>query len=270
MKHLLACFILGLLSHASIAAASDNGILLGINEGAAGQQGFADTQEKYQILANYLGKTIKKSIRVESSQNLKSSAENLKKGRYDLFFSKPSNVAAKAMKEQNYELVAMAKGAFVVQFITNKDSGFKKPQDIRGKRVAIPQGTFMEQAGLATLRDLKLTPAPSQIQYAKFQDAVAFMVEKKFAEVGMVSPAVGKEWEKKGGTILFESKKMPFWSIIASPNISPADITKLRETLIGMENSEEGKAVLAKLSVKGFVAGNKEEYLDLLPWMAKK
>ena len=267
MKRLLACLVFGLLSQTSMAATGDSAIMLGINEGAAVQQGFSDTQEKYQLLANYLGKTLKKPIRVESSQNLKSSTENLKKGRYALFFSKPSNVAAKAMKDQNFELVAMAKGAFVVQFITNKDAGYKKPEDIRGKRVAIPKGTFMEQAGLATLRDLKLTPSPQNIQYAKFQDAVAFMVEKKFAEVGMVSPAVGKEWEKKGGTVLFESKKMPFWSIITSPSISPQDVAKLRETLIGMENSDEGKAVLAKIGVKGFVAGNKQEYLDLLPWM---
>ena len=267
MKRLLACLILGLLSQTSMAAHADSGIMMGINDGAAEQQGFLSTQEKYQILANYLGKAIKKPIRVESSQNLKSSAENLKKGRYALFFSKPSNVAAKAIKEQNYELVAMAKGAFVVQFITNKDSGLKKPEDIRGKRIAIPKGTFMEKAGLATLRDMKLTPAPQNIQAAKFQDAVAFMVEKKFADVGMVAPAVGKEWEKKGGTILFESKKMPFWSIIASPSVSPQEVAKLREALIGMENSDEGKAVMAKIGVKGFVPGNKQEYLDLLPWM---
>ena len=268
MIRLLTCAILVLFSQASLAAPADNNLMLGINDGTAVQQGFSDTQEKYQILANYLGKAIKKPIRVESSQNLKGSAENLKKGRYALFFSKPSNVAAKAMKEQNYELVAMAKGAFVVQFITNKDSGLKSAEDIRGKRVAIPQGTFMEKAGLATLRDMKLTPAPQNIQYAKFQDAVAFMVEKKFADVGMVSPVVGSEWAKKGGTILFESKKMPFWSIIASPSVSPQDVAKLRETLIAMDTSDEGKAVLAKIGAKGFVAGNKQEYLDLLPWMA--
>lgn len=269
MKRLLVFCILGLLSQTGMAAPSDSGIMLGINDGTAGQQGFSDTQEKYQILANYLGKTIKKTIRVESSQNLKSSAENLQKGRYALFFSKPSNVAAKAIKDQHYELVAMAKGSFVVQFITNKNSGFKKAEDIRGKRIAIPKGTFMEKAGLATLRDMKLTPAPQNIQYAKFQDAVAFMVEKKFADVGMVAPAVGKEWEKKGGTVLFESKKMPFWSIIASPSVSPQEVAKLRETLINMEHSDEGKSVLAKIGVKGFVAGNKQEYLDLLPWMNK-
>lgn len=275
MRRLLVCFILGLLSQTSIAATSiaatsDSGIMLGINEGTAGQQGFADTQEKYQLLANYLGKTIKKSIKVESSQNLKSSADNLKKGRYALFFSKPSNVAATAIKDQNYELVAMAKGSFVVQFITNKDSGFKKPEDIRGKRIALAKNTFMEQAGLATLRDLKLTPAPQNIQPAKFQDAIAFMVEKKFADVGMVSPAIGKEWEKKGGTVLFESKKMPFWSIIAAPSVKPQDVAKLREILINMENSAEGKAVLAKAGIKGFVAGNKQEYLDLLTWLGNK
>ena len=267
MKKLLSGLVLGLLCQVGIATAADNSLMFGINEGTAGQQDFARLQEKYQILADYLSKPLKKPIKVESSQNLKSSAENLKKGRYALFFSKPSNVAAKAMKAQNYDLVASAKGAFTVQFIVNKDSPLKKPEDIRGKRFAIPQGTFMEKAGLATLRDLKLAPSPQQIQYAKFQEAIAFMVEKKFADIGVVSPAIGKEWEKKGGRVLFESKKLPFWSIIASPNMSHEEVVKLRETLINMENTDEGKKVLEKIGVKGFVAGNKQDYLDLLTWI---
>lgn len=267
MKKLLSGLIIGLLSQISIAAAAENTLMFGINEGTAGQEGYAHIQAKYQLLADYLSKPLKKTIKVESSQNLNSSSENLKKARYDLFFSKPSNVAAKAMRDQNYDLVASAKGAFTVDFIVNKDSPLKKPADALGKRFVFAQGTFMEKAGLATLRELKLAPAPEQTQYTKFQEAIAFMVEKKFADVGVVAPLVAKDWEKKGGRILFESKKLPFWSLIASPNMPPEDVAKVRETLINMENSEEGKKVLEKIGVKGFVAGNKQEYLDLLTWL---
>jgi len=174
------------------------------------------------------------------------------------------------MRDQKYQLVAMAKGEFTVKFIVNANSPLKKPEDIKGKRIALAKGTFMERAGMAELRDRNLTPAADQIQVAKFQDAIEFIVEKKFADVGMVSPIVAKSWVAKGGSVLFESRKMPFWSLIASPDMSKDDVMKIQTALINLENSEDGKKLLEKLGVKGFVAGNQQDYIDLQSWLEKK
>lgn len=275
MKRFLSYLAIALiLPFSAQAATPDSGakgsLLFGINEGTAGQKDFGDLQAKYKALADYLSKTIKKPVKLESSQNLKSSASNLAKGRYALFFSKPANVSAKAMRDQKYQLVAMAKGEFTVKFIVNANSPLKKPEDIKGKRIALAKGTFMEKAGMAELRDRNLTPGEDQIKAAKFQDAVEFLVEKDFADVGMVSPVVAKNWTAKGGSVLFESRKMPFWSLIASPDISKDDVEKLRAALVDLENTDEGKKLMEKLGVKGFVPGNAQDYLDLLAWLEKK
>lgn len=256
------------LAETSAPAKSD--LLFGINEGTAGQKDFGDMQLKYKALADYLSKTINKPIKLESSQNLKSSSANLAKGRYALFFSKPANVSAKAMRDQKYRLVAMAKGEFTVKFIVNADSPLKKPEDIQGKRIALAKGTFMERAGMAELRDRKLVPEAKNIQVVKFQDAIEFIVEKGFADVGMVSPIVAKAWVAKGGAVLFESRKMPFWSMIASPEMSEGDVMKIQTALVDMENSPDGKALLGKLGVKGFVPGKQQDYLDLQTWLEKE
>lgn len=277
MKFLLTTLAIALLlpltsqaapAVAQKAARSD--LLFGINEGTAGQKDFGDLQIKYKALADYLSKTIGKPVKLESSQNLKSSSANLAKGRYALFFSKPANVSAKAIKDQKYQLVAMAKGEFTVKFIVNANSPLKKPEDIKGKRIALAKGTFMEKAGMAELRDRNLVPAADHIQAAKFQDALEFIVEKGFADVAMVSPVVAKNWVAKGGGVLFESRKMPFWSLIASPDMSKEDVEKIRAALVNMEKTEDGKKLMGKLGVKGFVPGNPQDYLDLLSWLNKK
>lgn len=271
LLYLAIALFFPLSAHAAIKTETiKDSLLFGINEGTAGQKGVGEIQQKYSALADFLSKTLQKPVKLESSQNLKSSTVNLNKGRYALFFSKPANVSAKAMRDQKYQLVAMAKGEFTVKFIVNADSPLKKPEDIRDKRIAMAKGTFMERAGMADLRDRNLTPGTDRIQAAKFQDAIEFIVEKGFADVGMVSPVVAKNWVGKGGRVLFESRKMPFWSLIASPEMSKDDVMKIQAALIHLENTEDGVKLLEKLGVKGFVPGNQQDYIDLQSWLEKK
>ena len=275
MKRFLSYLAIALIFPLSAPAAvkdeaARDGLLFGINDGTSGHKDFGDMQSKYKALADYFSKVIGKPVKLESSQNLTSSSENLAKGRYALFFAKPSNVSAKAMRDQHYQLVAMAKGEFTVNFIVNANAPFKKPEDIKDKRIALAKGTFMEKAGMAELRDRHLTPGADHIQAAKFQDAVEFIVEKGFADVGIVSPVVAKSWVAKGGSVLFESRKLPFWSLIAAPDMSKDEVMKLQSALVNLENSDDGKKLLEKIGVKGFVPGNQQDYLDLLSWLEKK
>jgi phosphonate transport system substrate-binding protein len=270
VKRLIATlFCFGTLLAGSVHAESKS-LLLGINEGLAEQAGFLEMQDKYKGLADYLGQVLKEPVRIESSQNLKSSASNLEKARYDLMFCRPSNVAASAMRDEKYSLVAMAKGQFTAVFIVNGQSPLKKPEDIHGKRIAMPaQTALMTKVGLAMMRDMKLDPARENIKYERYMDALAFMVDKKFSDVAVVAPIVAKDWQKKGGRVLFQSRVLPFWSIIASPNMSTEQIAKLRAALMNMENTDEGKKVLARIGVKGFVEGKQQAYFDMMKWIGE-
>jgi phosphonate transport system substrate-binding protein len=256
---------LALLTTPAYAAGN---LLMGIAEGVAEQTGFGEMQDKYQPLADYLGRTLKTKVALESSQNIKSAMLNLGKGRYDLMFCRPSNVAAKAIRDNQYQLVAMVKGDFTASFIVRKDHTFKKNEDILPLTIAMPeQNSLMAKVGFATLRDMGAKPDPKKIRFTQYQEAVSFMVENKFVDVGVVAPAQAKAWEKKGGVTLFKSKKLPFWSIIASPKVSKADVANMQKALIEMENSEDGKKILAKIGVKGWVGGNPQDYVDMLTWL---
>lgn len=250
------------------AAPNPQHIMFGINEGVASQQSFQALQDKYKGLSNIISEATQRPVRVEASQSFKSSETNLEKSRYDFMFVRPSNVAGVALRDNKYTLVAAAKGDFAAAFIVNKNSPLKKPDDIRGKRIGMSAPkSLMAEVGLATMRDMGMDPAKEQIQYARLQEVVAYMVEQNFVDVAVVAPPVAKQWEAKGNPVLFRSKPLPFWCLIASPNVPAEDVAKVRTALLALEGSPQGQELLAKIGVKGFTAGDPQAYLDLVKWL---
>ena len=259
--------IVGLIYHAAAFAAGES-LLFAVNEGVVAQGAPSEMQEKYKELSTVISQAVKKEVHVEATQDLKSLAENLKKGRFDLIYARPSNLTAKALRDNNYVLVAAAKNELTIAFIVNKDAPLKKPEDMRGKRIAMAEEkSLASKVGYATLRDMGIDPAKQEIHYARLQEAVAFMVEKNFADVGVIGGVGVKDWEKKGGRVLLKSKKFPSWAIIAPAKTSPADIEKIRAALIKLDTSEAGQKMLAKIGIKGFTAGDPQEYVDFLKWI---
>lgn len=261
-------FLISSFLYYATAYAAGESLLFAVNEGVAAQGAPAEMQAKYQELSDVISKAVKKEVRVEATQDLKSLTENLKKNRYDLIYAWPSNLTAKALRDNNYVLVAAAKNELAVSFIVNKDAPLTKPEDMRGKRIAMAEEkSLASKVGYSTLRDLGIDPSKQHIHHARLLEAVAFMVEKNFADVGVIGGVAVKNWEKKGGRVLFKSKKFPSWAVIAPATTAPADILKIRAALVNLDTSEAGQKILAKTGIKGFTAGDPQEYADFLKWI---
>lgn len=263
-------FLLLCLTHGFALAATENSLLFGVNEGSSGSADFLERQEKYRTLTDYLSATVKKQVRLESASDLKSLTSNLQNARYDLLLVRPSHISAKAMRDNKYTLVASAKGDAYTYFIVPKDSPLKKPGDIRGKRIAMPDKlAYPTSVGLAMLRDFGIKPEKENIQYFRSQEAVGYAVKQKLIDVGVVISysKVAKEWKSGGDAILIESKKLPFWSIIASPKMSQENIAKIRTALTKLNDSAEGEKIMKNIGINGFVPGNQADYIELLTWL---
>lgn len=271
MKRLFSMLALCAAAHSSAAfsAPDDDQLLLGVVEGVAEQMSMAEIQTKYKGLADHLSSVLNKKVKFESTQSFRSAERNLKNKRYDFVFIRPSNVAAKAIRDNKYQLVAAAKNPdFAANFIVKKDAPIKSIDDLRGKRIAMPEeSSLMSQVGRSVMRDAKMNPDKESVQYARLQETVLTLVEQGHADVGVVAPAQTREWEKRGGVVAFKSRKLPFWSIIASPNVGAADVEKAQKALVSLESSDEVKRVLQPMTVKGFAVASAQEYLDLLKWV---
>lgn len=257
--------LLGLGAHAEV-------LLFGVNEGTSGVSGFNDRQEKYQPLAAYLSKVMSRDVRLESASDLKNLTRSLTTSRYDLVLIRPSHISAAAMRDQRYTLVAAAQGDSIAYFIVHKESPLKSYKDLAGKSLAMPDEiAYPTKIGQAMLRDAALKPAPN-VRMFRVQEAVGYAVENKLIDAGVVISysKVAKDWQKNGHRFLWQSEKLPYWSIIGSPKLKPEQVNKIRDALIALDKTAEGKAMLEKIGIKAFVPGNQQAYLDMLSWIEKK
>lgn len=265
-----ACLVLGL---ATVADAAEETLLFGVNEGTSGTLGFADRQDKYQPFAAYISKAVKKQVKLESASNLKNLIRSLDAARYDMLLVRPSHISAAAMRDQKYALLASAKGDAVAYFIVHKDSPLKSKTDLKGKRIVLPDEiAYPTKIGLAMLRDENIPLADGHVRLFRSQEAVGYAIEQQLSDVGVVISysKVWKDWEKKGHRTIWQSEKLPYWSIVVSPKVKPEVVAKLREALVALDTTDEGRAILEKIGVKGFVPGNQQAYLDMLAWVDKK
>lgn len=255
---------------AAASAAAPTPLLFGVNEGSSGSIGFGDRQDKYKPLADYLAKTVKRPVLLESASDLKNLTKSLNSAHYGLLLVRPSHISAKAMRDQKYVLVAAAKGDAIAHFIVHKDSPLKKPADLKGKSIVMPDEiAYPTWIGLAMLRDVGIGRDQANMRNFRSQEAVGYAVEEKLSDVGVVISysKVAKDWLGKGHRFLWESKKLPYWSVIGSPKLAPEEVATIREALIKLEIDDDGQKILKGIGVKGFVAGDQAAYLDMLKWV---
>ena len=245
-------------------------VVFAINEGATTSVTHVELLQRYAPLADAMETALRRPVKVEvypDTGRFRSELERQR--RFDLVFGKTVNLLAGMVRDRKYEAIVKTKTPYVAGFITMKDSPIKKPADMRGKVVMMPERVFTTKLGEAKLRELGFKENEVTVRYTRFQEAVASSVENGSADIGVVNPTVKQEWLKKGNSVLLEAKPVPNWSIIASPALTPAEINRLRNALIALKDSEHGSEVLKNISVPEFVAAANAEYVELLKFIGE-
>lgn len=268
---MLRWLLVSLLLLASSAKAADEGsVLLGVNEGSSGSADFQQMQGKYRAFADHIGAVLKKQVKLESAQDLRSLKSNLQKGHYDFLLVRPSHISATAMRDHKYALVAAVKGNATTSFVVHKDSPLKTPAEVAGKSIAMPdENAYPTHVALAMLAEAGIKPETQNIRKFRSQEAVGYSVEQKLVDVGVVISysKVAREWESKGHRVLWKSKPLPYWSVIASPRISPDAVARVRDALLKLGDTPGGEKILKEMGIGGFVASSQQEYMDLLSYL---
>lgn len=246
-------------------------VTFGVNEGATYRVTPIETRERYREIGDMLSKLLKRPVKIVPIEDYPTLRKGLEDKQYDLAFIHPAHLSLRAIRDQKYQLLALTTGytEYRARFFVGKDSVLKDSRAIKGQTMAMPDpDSITAWIARATMRDLGIDPAKENIQTTRYQDAVPFMVEHGFAQVGIsASGAVIKEWEAKGGRVLFASRPVPIKHLIASPNLAAADAERVRDLFIGLENAPGGAAVLQKLGFKGFQRAEGSQVADLTAWL---
>jgi ABC-type phosphate/phosphonate transport system substrate-binding protein len=263
----LAATVPGALAQAKKPPASKEPLVFGINEGATTQVSVGELVERYTPIAKSIERTLARPMTVEVYPETARFRTELGKGRFDVIFGKTVNLLAGAVRDKQFHAVVKTKAPYIAGFITAKGSPIKKPEDLRGKIIMMPERVFTTKLAEATLRDLGLTENDVKIQYTRLQEVVAYSVETGMVDVGVVNPTVKRQWQEKGNPVLLETKPVPNWSIIASPKFSETEVERLRAMLIALKDSPQGEQALKAIGVPEFVAATNAEYIELLKYI---
>ncbi|HEY6242259.1 MAG TPA: PhnD/SsuA/transferrin family substrate-binding protein [Burkholderiales bacterium] len=264
---LLASFVLAWLTAAPARAE----LTLAVNEGVTYYVTPSEIREKYKDLADLLGKTLRTTVKVVAVDQYPVLRKGLDEQQYDLAFVHPAHLSLVSMRDGKYQLVVLTKGytEYKARFFVKKDASMKAPADMKGKSFGMPDpDSITAVITRASLRDLGIDSAKANIRTTRYQDAVPFFVENGFSDVGVsASGAVVKQWQEKGGSVLFESKPVPIKHMIASTKLSEQDVQKVRTLMLGLDKSEAGQKVLDKIGYKGYESGDLQQLAVLTKWL---
>lgn len=262
----LCCFLTVSVAHAAKDWA------LAVSEGTSGGIDSADVLAKYEPLARLIEKATGHKVVVVLAREFARLEASMKSGSYQLVMARPSDYPARAIRDYGYRLIATMKPEGQCYIVVKKDSPFQKIQDLKGKHFLFPEKiAYMSKFCRAALRDQGIKLEAEKVTYMREQEAVAWGIKNGVADVGALASysKSGKNWEKEGDRLLYQSPPQPYFPLVASKDVSPAEIAKIQAALQLMEQTEEGANLLSKIGIKGFNIEAEKRLLDLLTWLEK-
>jgi ABC-type phosphate/phosphonate transport system substrate-binding protein len=245
-------------------------LIFAINEGGSGNLDATEILLRYEEFVKIAEKALGARLTLIAVRDIQVLQRSLETSGYALVLSRPADMLAQAVRDYGYSPVAVSREPAYCLFIVPKDSPLQSIADVRGKRIVTPDRyAYMWRIAFAMLRDNKIAMGKENVRSMRDQAAIAWSMENSFFDVGIVasfSPA-GRTWEKKGGRVIATSPEVPNTPVIASKKISPAQVARLSETLIALDSTEEGKAVLKRINVAAFKPTSPKVFVDLLNWL---
>ncbi len=254
-----------------LAAPWASALTFAVNEGVSYRVPLEEVRGRYAAIAADLSKLLKQPVAVEPVGDYNQLRRGLQAKTYDLAMIHPAHVSIQAIKGSGYKLLVVTKGfqKYTASFLVAADSPLTSLADLKGRKLGAPdEDSITAWMVRATLRDANLEPAQIRITYTRYQDAVPFFVDNKLTDSGATAAnSLVKAWQGKGGKILAQSKAVPIKHILASPNLSAADVEKVRDYLIGLDGSDEGKKKLEPTKYSGFEKYDEAKMLELGTWL---
>jgi len=257
------------LAAAQVAQAA--GLVFAVNEGVTYRVPNEEIRAKYAAIAADLSKLLKQPVTVEPVAAYPVLRKGLADKAYDLAMVHPAHLSIEAMKHSGYTLVAVTKGfqEYRAAFLVKADSPLQGLADLKGRKLGAPdEDSITSWMTRATIRDALGDANQVNYVYTRYQDAVPFFVENNLTQSGTTAAnAVIKDWQAKGGKVLFRSRPVPIKHIIASPNMPRDDVEKVRQYLVGLDTTEEGKKKLAPTKWQGFAVYDEKALMQIGEWL---
>jgi ABC-type phosphate/phosphonate transport system substrate-binding protein len=256
---------------AAKAPAQQAKLILAINEGGAANADSSETLFRYQEFAEILEKQMHAPLIMVAVRYPAKLKASLKKQEYAFLLSRPSDLPSEAIRDFGYRPVATAKEAAQTLLIVHKNSTLRTIQDVKGRTILTPdQYSHIWRITNAMLRDANIIMMNENVRAMRDQAAIGWSIENEFFDVAAVNSVsgVGRTWEKNGHRVIARSRPIPNMPLIASPQVTEAQLIAARSAVVTLADSDSGRAVLKKIAVPtGFTEVQPQVFLDFLKWI---
>jgi phosphonate transport system substrate-binding protein len=254
-----------------LASAWAQALVFAVNEGVTYRVSNDEIRARYAAIAADLGRLLRQPVSVEPVGDYAALRAGLQAKAYDLALVHPAHVSIAAIRNSGYRLMVVAKGYenYQASFLVRADSPLKSLADLKGKRLGAPdEDSITSWMVRAALRDAQVDLSTVAITYTRYQDAVPFFVENSLTQAGATA-AVGliRDWQAKGGKVLAQSKAVPIKHVIAAPSLTAQQLAIVRDYLIGLDGSEEGRKKLEPSKLRGFATYDTAAMMALGQWL---
>ena len=255
---------------ATTPAGADTPFVFALNEGVTYHDASGTAQERFAELSADLEKLLRRPVQIRLIRQYPELVEDLRQDRYDLAWVHPAHHAIRAIRQDGYRLVALTKGftEYRASFLVKGDAPLQTLADLQQRKVGAPaEDSITSVMARACLRDTLGSALPKML-YVRYQDAVPFMVENNLAAAGVsASRAVVKDWQAKGGRVLFTSQPVPIKQLLASARVPAEQRAELTHYFVGLDQQDAGKNRLKSLHVQGFVEADENALMPIGRWL---
>lgn len=207
------------------------------------------------------------TLELSASPNIPEFEKQFEMGKYHFAYMNPYH-ALVANRTQGYQPLVRdvskeLKGIIVVR----KDSPITKVEQLDGKKVAMPAPNALGAALLPRAEFANIFKIKPDISYVKSHDSVYMNVALGLAEAG---GGVMATFKKQSPTvrdklrITYKTQGVAAHPFVAHPDVPSEVVRRIQDAFLQLGQSEQGKALLAKIPMKQVGATSLQDYEPLI------
>jgi len=247
------------------AAAQERAYLLGVISYGNSAQMIAT---EHHGLTEYLGRVLKRPVRIESARDFTSFAERAKAKRYHMMFVAPSAVI-EANRSAGYLPVAKVPGLLSVSFMAPTKAGIAFPEDMKGKRIGFTgKDAMITQLAFVELRNLGIKEPEkyfSSMAYYNDADGVLAGMQMNLIDIGVANSGLFNVWANKGAdmNLIHSGKGVPHLTFGVRGDLPESERRAITDALLKATQDKDAQEFLRFSNFPGFEPAKLADYEEM-------
>lgn len=225
----------------------------------------------YQGLTTYLGKMLKKPVRIEAVKTYDEYMKKAAEKRFDFLYAPPSMVM-KAHFTAGYEPVAKIPGLLSASFMAMADTNIAFPEDMKGKRIGFyEKDAMITQLALTELKNMGIDPAKyfKSVTYYTDSNAVLNAMQYKLIDIGVANSSLFNNWTNRGNNLvlILQGKGVPHLTFAVRGDLPAAVKQEVTQALLKAQTDKDAQDFFRFSSFTNFEPAKLSDYDELVKFL---